>query len=61
VRAVANKKPGNDLVATLIETVMKVRRDLLVEQPIFARLPPQARTLTPIFRDTRYAAFYNGT
>ena len=32
---VANKKLGSDLVATLTQTIMSVRRDLLVEQPDF--------------------------
>jgi NMT1-like family len=35
---VANKKLGSDLVATLTQTIMSVRRDLLVEQPIFAQI-----------------------
>jgi TRAP-type uncharacterized transport system substrate-binding protein len=35
---IANKKLGKDLVATLTQTIMKVRRELLVEQPIFAQI-----------------------
>jgi TRAP-type uncharacterized transport system substrate-binding protein len=35
---VANKKLGSDLVATLTQTIMSVRRDLLVEEPIFAQI-----------------------
>ena len=35
---VANKKLGSDLVATLTQTIMSVRRDLLVEDPIFAQI-----------------------
>jgi hypothetical protein len=35
---VANKKLGSDLVATLTQTIMDVRRDLLREQPIFAQI-----------------------
>lgn len=34
---VANKKLGSDLIATLTQTIMNVRRDLLQEQPIFAQ------------------------
>ena len=34
---VANKKLGSDLVTSLTQTIMNVRRDLLVEQPIFAQ------------------------
>ena len=35
---VANKKLGSDLITTLTQTVMSVRRDLLHEQPIFAQI-----------------------
>jgi TRAP-type uncharacterized transport system substrate-binding protein len=35
---VANKKLGSDLIATLTQTIMDVRRDLLREQPIFAQI-----------------------
>jgi TRAP-type uncharacterized transport system substrate-binding protein len=35
---VANKKLGSDLVATLTQTIMSVRRDLLAEEPIFAQI-----------------------
>src|SRR5450755_3279219 len=35
---IANKKLGSDLFATLTQTIMRVRRDLLVEQPIFAQI-----------------------
>jgi hypothetical protein len=35
---VANKKLGSDLVARLTQTIMSVRRDLMVEQPIFAQI-----------------------
>jgi hypothetical protein len=35
---VANKKLGSDLVATLTQTIMSVRRDLMREQPIFAQI-----------------------
>jgi TRAP-type uncharacterized transport system substrate-binding protein len=35
---VANKKLGSDLVATLTQTIMSVRRDLMVEDPLFAQI-----------------------
>src|SRR5450631_1883272 len=35
---VANKKLGSDLIATLTQAIMSVRRDLLREQPIFAQI-----------------------
>jgi TRAP-type uncharacterized transport system substrate-binding protein len=35
---VANKKLSSDLVTTLTETIMRVRRELLAEQPIFAQI-----------------------
>jgi TRAP-type uncharacterized transport system substrate-binding protein len=35
---VASKKLGSDLVATLTQTIMSVRRDLLAEEPIFAQI-----------------------
>jgi TRAP-type uncharacterized transport system substrate-binding protein len=35
---VANKKLGSDLITTLTQTIMSVRRDLLHEQPIFAQI-----------------------
>jgi TRAP-type uncharacterized transport system substrate-binding protein len=59
---VANKKLSTDLVTTLTQTVMKVRRELLVEQPIFAQITapstdPDANL--PLHRGA--AAFYNGT
>jgi TRAP-type uncharacterized transport system substrate-binding protein len=59
---VANKKLGKDLVATLTETIMKVRRDLLVEQPIFAQITApstDADAYLPLHPGA--AAFYNGT
>ena len=41
---VANKKLSSDLVASLTQTIMNVRRDLMVEQPIFAQITsPQYR------------------
>ena len=35
---VANKKLSSDLVTTLTQTIMRVRRELLAEQPIFAQI-----------------------
>jgi hypothetical protein len=35
---VANKKLSSDLITTLTQTIMSVRRDLLGEQPIFAQI-----------------------
>jgi hypothetical protein len=35
---VAKKKLGSDLVTSLTQTILKVRRDLMVEQPIFAQI-----------------------
>src|SRR6202795_2706600 len=35
---VANKKLSADLITSLTQTIMSVRRDLLVEQPIFAQI-----------------------
>jgi TRAP-type uncharacterized transport system substrate-binding protein len=59
---IANKKLGSDLVATLTQTVMRVRRDLLVEQPIFAQITApstDADAYLPLHPGA--AAFYNGT
>jgi hypothetical protein len=55
---VANKKLSSDLIATLTQTIMRVRRELLVEQPIFAQIT------APSTDPDAYlgaAAFYNGT
>jgi len=35
---VANKKLSSDLITTLTQTIMSVRRDLLAEQPIFTQI-----------------------
>jgi len=59
---VANKKLGSDLVATLTQTIMRVRRELLVEQPIFAQIAApstDADAHVPLHRGA--AAFYNST
>jgi TRAP-type uncharacterized transport system substrate-binding protein len=58
---VANKKLSNDLVATLTQTIMKARRDLLVEQPIFAQMAApstDADAFLPLHPGA--ANFYNG-
>jgi TRAP-type uncharacterized transport system substrate-binding protein len=59
---VANKKLSSDLVATLAQTIMRVRRDLLAEQPIFAQITTpstDADAYLPLHPGA--AAFYNGT
>jgi TRAP transporter TAXI family solute receptor len=58
---VANKKLSNDLIATLTQTIMKARRDLLVEQPIFAQIAApstDADAFLPLHPGA--ANFYNG-
>jgi TRAP-type uncharacterized transport system substrate-binding protein len=59
---VANKKLGTDLVTSLTQTIMNVRRDLLHEQPIFAQITApstDADAYLPLHPGA--AAFYNGT
>jgi TRAP-type uncharacterized transport system substrate-binding protein len=59
---VANKKLSSDSVATLTQTIMRVRRELLVEQPIFAQIAApstDADAYLPLHPGA--AAFYNGT
>jgi TRAP-type uncharacterized transport system substrate-binding protein len=59
---IANKKLSSDLVATLTQTIMRVRRELLVEQPIFAQIASpstDADAYLPLHPGA--AAFYNGT
>ena len=59
---VANKKLSTDLVATLTQTIMRVRRELLVERPIFAQIAApstDADAYLPLHPGA--AAFYNGT
>ena len=59
---VANKKLGSDLVATLTQTIMRVRRELLVEQPIFAQIAvPSTDADANLPLHPGAAAFYNGT
>jgi TRAP-type uncharacterized transport system substrate-binding protein len=58
---IANKKLSKDLVATLTQTIMKVRRELLVEQPIFAQITApstDADAYLPLHPGA--ANFYNG-
>jgi TRAP-type uncharacterized transport system substrate-binding protein len=59
---VANKKLSSDSIATLTQTIMSVRRELLVEQPIFAQITApstDADAFLPLHPGA--AAFYNGT
>ncbi len=57
---VANKKLGTDLVTTLTQTIMNVRRDLLVEQPIFAQIAaPSTDADAYLGLHPGAAAFYN--
>ena len=59
---VARKKLGSDLVTNLTQTLMKVRRDLLVEQPIFAQIAaPSTDPDAFLAVHPGAAAFYNGT
>jgi TRAP-type uncharacterized transport system substrate-binding protein len=59
---VANKKLSNDLVGTLTQTIMKVRRDLLIEDPIFAQITaPSTDADANVPLHPGAAAFYNGT
>jgi TRAP-type uncharacterized transport system substrate-binding protein len=59
---VAHKKLSSDLISTLTQTIMSVRRDLLGEQPIFAQITApstDADAYLPLHPGA--AAFYNGT
>jgi TRAP-type uncharacterized transport system substrate-binding protein len=59
---VANKKLSSDLITTLTQTIMSVRRELLGEQPIFAQITApstDADAYLPLHPGA--AAFYNGT
>jgi TRAP-type uncharacterized transport system substrate-binding protein len=59
---VANKKLGSDLVATLTQTIMRVRRDLMREQPIFAQITsPSTDQDAYLPLHPGAAAVYNGT
>ena len=59
---VAKKTLSSDLIATLAQTLMNVRRDLLGEEPIFAQIAApstDADAFLPLHPGA--AAFYNGT
>jgi TRAP-type uncharacterized transport system substrate-binding protein len=59
---VANKKLGADLITSLTQAIMHVRRELLAEQPIFAQITApstDADAYVPLHPGA--AAFYNGT
>jgi TRAP-type uncharacterized transport system substrate-binding protein len=59
---VANKKLSSDLVTSLTQTIMNVRRDLMVEQPIFAQITaPSTDADSFLAVHPGAAAFYNGT
>jgi hypothetical protein len=59
---VAQKKLGNDLVTTLTQTIMSVRRDLMREQPIFAQITsPSTDQDAYLPLHPGAAAVYNGT
>lgn len=59
---VANKKLGTDLVTTLTQTIMSVRRDLMREQPIFAQITsPSTDQDAYLPLHPGAAAVYNGT
>jgi hypothetical protein len=59
---VANKKLSSDVVATLTQTIMNVRRDLMAEQPILAQIA-DASTDSDAYLAVHpgAAAYYNGT
>src|ERR1700716_2448118 len=59
---VAQKKLGADLITSLTQTIMSVRRDLMAEEPIFAQITApstDADAYLPLHPGA--AAFYNGT
>jgi TRAP transporter TAXI family solute receptor len=59
---VAQKKLGTDLVATLTQTIMSVRRDLMREQPLFAQITsPSTDQDAYLPLHPGAAAVYNGT
>ena len=59
---VARKKLGSDLVTSLTQTVLNVRRDLIVEQPIFAQITaPSTDPDAYLAVHPGAAAVYNGT
>src|SRR5438445_4836217 len=59
---VANKKLSSDLIGTLTQTIMKVRRELMAEQPLFAQITaPSTDADAYLALHPGAAAFYNGT
>lgn len=59
---VARKKLGSDLVTSLTQTILNVRRDLMVEQPIFAQITaPSTDPDAYLAVHPGAAAVYNGT
>jgi TRAP-type uncharacterized transport system substrate-binding protein len=59
---VAQKKLGSDLITSLTQTIMRVRRDLMSEQPIFAQITaPSTDTDAYLPLHPGAATFYNGT
>jgi TRAP-type uncharacterized transport system substrate-binding protein len=59
---VANKKLGTDLITSLTQTIMRVRRELMAEQPLFAQITApstDADAYLPLHPGA--AAVYNGT
>src|SRR5882762_5217903 len=59
---VAQKKLGSDLVTSLTQTIMNVRRDLMVEEPIFAQITaPSTDADAYLAVHPGAAAVYNST
>ncbi|WP_439923510.1 TAXI family TRAP transporter solute-binding subunit [Nitrobacter sp. JJSN] len=59
---VANKKLSSDLIASLTQTLVSVRRDLMAEDPIFAQMTaPSTDADAYLALHPGAAAFYNGT
>src|SRR5450432_3168615 len=59
---VAQKKLGADLITSLTQTIMRVRRDLMAEEPIFAQITaPSTDADAYLPMHPGAAAFYNGT
>src|SRR5450631_1897115 len=59
---VAQKKLGADLITSLTQTIMRVRRDLMGEEPIFAQITaPSTDADAYVALHPGAAAFYNGT
>lgn len=59
---VANKKLSSYLIASLTQTLMTLRRDLMVEEPIFAQMTaPNTDADAYLALHPGASAFYNGT